>query len=59
MRQVTAARPAEAIVRAARTGKCDAISMASHGRSGVGGLLLGSETARVLANSKIPVLVTR
>jgi nucleotide-binding universal stress UspA family protein len=33
--------------------------MASHGRGGLGGLLLGSETARVLAHSKLPVLVTR
>jgi nucleotide-binding universal stress UspA family protein len=33
--------------------------MASHGRSGLGGLLLGSETVRVLASSKIPVLVVR
>ena len=37
----------------------DAIVMASHGRGGVGGLLLGSETQRVLAHSKIPVLVIR
>jgi len=33
--------------------------MASHGRGGLGGLLLGSETSRVLAHSKLPVLVTR
>jgi nucleotide-binding universal stress UspA family protein len=33
--------------------------MASHGRGAVGGLLLGSETARVLSHSKLPVLVTR
>jgi nucleotide-binding universal stress UspA family protein len=33
--------------------------MASHGRGGFGGLILGSETARVLAHSKIPVLVLR
>jgi len=39
--------------------KHDAIAMASHGRGAVGGLLLGSETTRVLAQSKLPVLVTR
>ena len=47
------------IVRLARSRKCDAVAMASHGRSGLGGLLLGSETQRVLAYSKIPVLVVR
>jgi nucleotide-binding universal stress UspA family protein len=31
--------------------------MASHGRRGVQGLLLGSETQKVLTHSKIPVLV--
>lgn len=49
----------EGILRAARSGKCDAIIMASHGRGGLGGLFLGSETQKVLARSKIPVLVVR
>lgn len=49
----------QGIVRAARSGKCDTVVMASHGRGGLGGLLLGSETQRVLAHSKIPVLVVR
>lgn len=52
-------QPWRAILRVARARKCDAIAMASHGRGGLGGLILGSETARVLAHSKIPVLVTR
>jgi len=56
---VYGALPWEGILRAARSGKCDAIVIASHGRGGLGGLILGSETTRVLANSKIPVLVTR
>jgi nucleotide-binding universal stress UspA family protein len=47
------------LLRAARTARCDAIAMASHGRGGLGGLILGSETQRVLAQSKIPVLVVR
>ena len=38
---------------------CDLIMMASHGRRGVGALLLGSETQKVLTHSKIPVLVYR
>jgi nucleotide-binding universal stress UspA family protein len=49
----------EGILRAARSGRCDAVVMASHGRGGLGGLILGSETQRVLAHSKIPVLVVR
>ena len=49
----------EGIVRAARSGRCDAVVMASHGRGGIGGLILGSETQRVLAHSKVPVLVVR
>src|SRR5581483_10786552 len=52
-------RPWEAILKTARARKCDAIVMASHGRTGLGGLFLGSETQRVLAHSKIPVLVIR
>ena len=33
--------------------------MASHGRRGVAGVLLGSETQKVLAHAKVPVLVYR
>jgi nucleotide-binding universal stress UspA family protein len=55
----TDVQPWRAILAAARARKCDAIVMASHGRGGLGGLILGSETARVLARSKMPVLVTR
>jgi nucleotide-binding universal stress UspA family protein len=58
-RIVTSPRPHEGILRAARAAKCDAIAMGSHGRGAVAGLLLGSETARVLARSKLPVLVSR
>jgi nucleotide-binding universal stress UspA family protein len=52
-------RPWEGILRAARSRRCDLVSMTSHGRGGLQGLLLGSETTNVLARSKIPVLVTR
>lgn len=58
-RFVTAAQVHEGVLRVARGEKCDAISMASHGRGGLAGVLLGSETTRVLAHSKLPVLVTR
>lgn len=52
-------RPWEAIVNTAKARGCDLIVMASHGRSGVSALILGSETQKVLAHSKIPVLVVR
>ena len=51
--------PADSIVKAAKKYKCDLIAMASHGRSGLTKLLLGSETQKVLANTGIPVLVLR
>ena len=51
--------PYEAIIDTAKKRKCDLIMMASHGRRGLSGLLLGSETAKVLTHSKIPVLVVR
>ncbi len=51
--------PYEAIITAAESVNCDLIFMASHGRRGISGLLLGSETQKVLTHSKIPVLVYR
>ena len=51
--------PWRGIVRVAQARKCDVIVMASHGRSGLSGLLLGSETNKGLTHSKIPVLVCR
>jgi nucleotide-binding universal stress UspA family protein len=53
------ANPWQAIIKAARSRKCDLIVMASHGRRGLAGLLLGSETQKVLTHSKTPVLVCR
>jgi len=51
--------PYQQIIEVARKRKCDVVVMASHGRSGLAGLLLGSETVKVLTHSKIPVLVVR
>lgn len=51
--------PYELIIQAAEIQGCDLIFMASHGRSGVEALLLGSETNKVLTHSRIPVLVYR
>ena len=51
--------PYEAIIEAAEKSGCDLIFMASHGRRGISGFLLGSETNKVLTHSKVPVLVYR
>ena len=51
--------PYEEIVKTAQDKHCDVIFMASHGRRGVGALILGSETQKVLTHTKIPVLVYR
>lgn len=51
--------PYDAIIAAAKDRHCDSIFMASHGRRGLSGMLLGSETNKVLTHSTIPVLVFR
>jgi nucleotide-binding universal stress UspA family protein len=55
--QIEDDRPYQAIIDTAED--CDLIVMASHGRQGVGALLLGSEAVKVLTHCKIPVLVHR
>lgn len=51
--------PYEEIIRTAADYQCDVIFMASHGRSGLSALFVGSETQKVLSHSTIPVLVFR
>ena len=51
--------PHDGIIAAAKKQKCDAIVLASHGRSGLTTLFMGSVTQQVLAHSKIPVVVYR
>lgn len=53
------AQPAEAILETAKAQGCDLIVMASHGRRGLGRLLLGSQTSEVVTRSPLPVLVVR
>jgi nucleotide-binding universal stress UspA family protein len=53
------AAPYQGIVAAAKKERCDMILMASHGRGELGTLLLGSVTQKVLAHTKLPVLVYR
>lgn len=57
--QATSDDPYEAILQTAKERNCDLIIMASHGRKGIKGVLLGSETQKVLVHSDIPVLVYR
>ena len=56
---LTSIAPWEAIVEAVKKKRCDLIFMASHGRTGLAGLVLGSQTTKVLTHSKVPVLVYR
>ncbi|MBK6469594.1 MAG: universal stress protein [Betaproteobacteria bacterium] len=56
---LTGEYPAEAILETAKKRRCDVIVMASHGRRGLAGMLLGSETLKVLTHTKVPVLVCR
>lgn len=49
----------EGIVDAAKKRNCDVIFMASHGRRGLSKLMMGSVTQKVLAQSKLPVVVYR
>jgi nucleotide-binding universal stress UspA family protein/hemerythrin-like domain-containing protein len=51
-------RPHQAILQVAEEEGCDLIVMASHGPRSIGGLMLGSETLKVLVHSRIPVLVS-
>jgi nucleotide-binding universal stress UspA family protein len=47
----------EGILDGAKKAKADVIVMASHKRTGIKGILLGSETHEVIVHSKLPVLV--
>lgn len=52
-------KPYQIIIDTAQTEACDLIYMASHGRRGLSGLLIGSVTHEVLTHCKTPVLVCR
>jgi nucleotide-binding universal stress UspA family protein len=55
--QIEHDQPYEAIIKTAEAKGCDAIVMASHGRSGISAVLLGSVTNKVLTHTAIPVVV--
>jgi nucleotide-binding universal stress UspA family protein len=52
-------QPGEAIIDAATSRGCDLIVMGSHGRRGLGRLVLGSKAAEVVSHGSVPVLVVR
>jgi nucleotide-binding universal stress UspA family protein len=56
-RRALSAAPWKSIVNAARAAKCDLIVMATHGKRGL--RVLGSQTMKVLAHTRVPVLVCR
>ncbi|WP_449396476.1 universal stress protein [Devosia riboflavina] len=50
---------AEGIISSAKAVHADLIVMGSHGRRGLGRLLLGSQAAEVLAHADVPVLIIK
>ena len=51
--------PAEAILDVASTRKCNLIVMGSRGRGRLAGLLLGSQSQKVVQHAPCPVLIVR
>ncbi|QQR35608.1 universal stress protein [Devosia oryziradicis] len=56
---VPASIAADAILKTTNDQGADLIVMGSHGRRGLGRLLLGSQAAEVLARAQVPVLVVK
>lgn len=59
LRLVEDVAPADGIVQTAQAQGADLIVIGSHGRSGLARLMLGSVATKVVAQSLVPVLVTR
>ncbi|QDW65882.1 universal stress protein [Luteimonas granuli] len=51
--------PAESLLAAARDNRADILVMGSHGRGAVKGILLGSVSSKVIAQTDIPVTIVR
>lgn len=51
--------PGETIAKVADAGDWDLLIMGAHGHGALAGLVMGSVTNKVLASSKVPVLVVR
>ncbi|MCI0372480.1 MAG: universal stress protein [candidate division NC10 bacterium] len=58
-RRVRLGEPVEQIVQEARGGEYDLVVVGSHGRTGLGNLLLGSVNRGVAERSAAPVLVIK
>jgi nucleotide-binding universal stress UspA family protein len=56
---VTAPQPWRGILKVARAKDCDAVVIASHGRGGLGRILLGSVAEKVTREAPVPVLLVR
>jgi nucleotide-binding universal stress UspA family protein len=56
---VTSYHTADTIIKVADEQDCDLIVMSSGGRKGLASLLLGSETKKVLAHARTPVLICK
>ncbi|MFC7064585.1 universal stress protein [Brucella rhizosphaerae] len=56
---IVAHHPATSIIETTKELRNDLIVMASHGRRGLKGMLLGSQTYEVVTRSSVPVLVVR
>lgn len=54
---ITGYEPGMEIVESAKSQGCDLIWMASHGRTGLQRMFMGSQTQKVLAHAGIPVLI--
>jgi nucleotide-binding universal stress UspA family protein len=57
--QVVEGGAADEIVRAARETQCDLIVMGSHGRTGLGRVVMGSVAEKVFHEARCPVLIVR
>jgi nucleotide-binding universal stress UspA family protein len=59
LREVLSGPAAESIVREAKKQRADLIVLGTHGRRGVGRLMLGSDAEQVVRSAPVPVLLVR
>lgn len=59
LRQAAGSGPGQSIVEEVGASGCDLVVMGTHGRRGVGRVLLGSDASAVAAASPVPVLLVR
>ena len=52
-----AKNPSKTVFDLAKKDKADAIVVASHKRTGIKGMLMGSQTNKVIVHSSLPVIV--